>query len=154
MIRDMSLKRDNWNFFVGADRFKTNFFLQFLDPSMKDLYERHNIESTAYSRRCIYLAMWVACLCCSGDTFIQHLVTTMVAVLSLFGTMGPNTMRKILPSLEEISTPLAKKVLMVGILTTLYRLDFITNELWSKALTRNSWIPRGLDVLQPSSLYR
>ena len=27
MIRDMSIKRDNWNIFVGDPRYKTNFFL-------------------------------------------------------------------------------------------------------------------------------
>jgi len=40
-MRDRSLKKDNWNMFVGDLRYKTNFFLQFCDISTKRLYERH-----------------------------------------------------------------------------------------------------------------
>jgi len=32
-IRENSIKKDNWNLFVGDPRYKTNFFLQFTDPS-------------------------------------------------------------------------------------------------------------------------
>ena len=61
-MRDLSTKKDNLNLFVGDQRYKTNFFLQFYDRSTKILYEKHSIESCGYSARLMLGAMWVSIL--------------------------------------------------------------------------------------------
>ena len=38
IINEKTLKRDSWNMFVGESRYKTNFFLQFLDQATAALF--------------------------------------------------------------------------------------------------------------------
>jgi hypothetical protein len=35
VVRDLSLRKDNWNIYVGDPRYKTNFLLQFVDASTR-----------------------------------------------------------------------------------------------------------------------
>ena len=38
IMNEKTLKRDSWNMFVGESRYKTNFFLQFLDKTTAALF--------------------------------------------------------------------------------------------------------------------
>ena len=44
-------ERNNWNYFVGDQRFKTNFFLQFLSATTANIYELQVIAGSLYSIR-------------------------------------------------------------------------------------------------------
>lgn len=60
VMNEKTLKRDTWNMFVGEARYKTNFFLQFLDQATAALFQRQNLHSSTviYSVRCLLLAYW------------------------------------------------------------------------------------------------
>ena len=49
-------ERQNWNFFVGHERFKTNFCLQFLCQTTSKMYEAQVISGSLYSIR-----IWLIC---------------------------------------------------------------------------------------------
>ena len=58
-IREKSLRKDNWNLFVGDTKYTTNFFMQFKDSFTKKLYDRHLIQSGLYSLRLILISMCI-----------------------------------------------------------------------------------------------
>lgn len=43
--------RDNWNYFVGDNDFKTDMFLRFQEKHTKYLYHKFLLASSAYSLR-------------------------------------------------------------------------------------------------------
>lgn len=92
MLRDMSLKKDNWNLFVGDTRYKTSFFLQFLEVSTKRLYERHLLNTNIYSIRCTMLAMWFTLLFCFQNNekgtfcYWQAFLASIFLIISMLGT--------------------------------------------------------------------
>ena len=50
-MRDKTILRDNWNYFVNDEDSKTDVILRFKKPHIKNLYEKHLIASSAYSLR-------------------------------------------------------------------------------------------------------
>ena len=110
----MSLKRDNWNFFVGDPRYRTTFYLRFLDPSIRQLYDKHNLETSVYSTRCILVVICAVILYGFSEGILQGLFVTIVAVASLIGTLTPNTIRSIFYPVDFLTTILGRKVLIVS----------------------------------------
>ena len=110
------MKRDNWNFFVGDPRYRTTFYLRFLDPSIRQLYDKHNLETPVYSTRCVLAVIWAVILFGFSDdlSILQRLFVTIVAVVSLIGTLTPKTISSIFYPVEFITTVLGRKVLIVS----------------------------------------
>ena len=52
-MREKTMLRDNWNYFVNDEESKTDTILRFKKPHTKTLYEKHLIASSAYSLRII-----------------------------------------------------------------------------------------------------
>jgi hypothetical protein len=50
-MREKTMLRDNWNYFVNDEDSKTDTILRFKKPHIKSLYEKHLIASSAYSLR-------------------------------------------------------------------------------------------------------
>jgi hypothetical protein len=50
-MRERTIARDNWNYFVGDPDYKTNFFLQFKSPFISMQYSKHLIASSVFSLR-------------------------------------------------------------------------------------------------------
>ena len=91
-MRDRSLRRDNWNLFVGDSRYRTSFFMQFNDKATKSLYERHIMSSTMYSVRCLLAALWVLLTFYLGDAVTgqiskwQAFLSSVVTIVSFIGS--------------------------------------------------------------------
>jgi hypothetical protein len=49
--RDKTMYRDNWNYFVGDNDYKTDALLRFQEKHMKFQYHKFLIASSAYSLR-------------------------------------------------------------------------------------------------------
>lgn len=78
--------KDNWNIFVGDPRYKTDFFLRFLDPSTDGLYRRSLIPATKYSLRLLILVTALAFF------YVETLsMTDVYIVLALFLVAGLGT---------------------------------------------------------------
>lgn len=77
---------------MGDPRYKTNFFLRFVDKTIKSLYERHIINSAHYSIRLMVIFMFlidtfiVSCSDCSNGLF-GNLLVMCLACVSLAGTL-------------------------------------------------------------------
>jgi len=54
-MRENTLHRDNYNYYVGDKEYKTNFFLRFLSKSTKDLYIKQLNASSKLNYRAILL---------------------------------------------------------------------------------------------------
>jgi hypothetical protein len=52
-MREKTMLRENWNYFVNDEDSKTDTILRFKKPHIKSLYEKHLIASSAYSLRII-----------------------------------------------------------------------------------------------------
>ena len=50
-MRDRTIIRENWNWFVNEDDNKTDFFLRFLKPHTKNQYGKYLFAASAYSLR-------------------------------------------------------------------------------------------------------
>ena len=76
--------------FVGDARYKTNFFLQFIDVSTKHLYERHIMSTTMYSVRCIILVLWIINVffleAKEEMKYLQSFTASFITLLSLIGS--------------------------------------------------------------------
>jgi hypothetical protein len=93
VLRENSIKRDNWNMFVGDPRYKTNFFLQFLDRSTKSLYDRGLVGQAAYSIRLmvLFILFWELVLfihdeCQKDGCMGKRILVLALAIVSLLGT--------------------------------------------------------------------
>ena len=121
MLRELSLRKDNWNIYVGDPRYKTNFFLQFLDSSTKLLYEKSLLEgSPVYSLRCLLIGTWILLiwyLCYTEQLSEQApskqysltiaVFVTILAAGALFGTITNQLY------VERLNQPKIKKALIV-----------------------------------------
>lgn len=85
MLRENSIKRDNWNVFVGDPRYKTNFFLQFLDRSTRSVYERGLIGQAAYSIRLmiLFIIFWELVLFIHDECPIEGCMGKRILVLAM-----------------------------------------------------------------------
>ncbi len=61
-LRENSLKRDNFNIFVGDANFKTNFFLMFKSNHTKFMYHNQLVNFNHYSLRCLFGLLLVAAI--------------------------------------------------------------------------------------------
>ena len=92
VMRDRSLKKDNWNLFVGDARYRTTFFMRFKDKATKSLYERHIMSTTMYSVRCVLAAFWVVLTFLmseedSGEiSKWQAFFSSVITIMSLLGS--------------------------------------------------------------------
>ena len=92
VMRDRSLKKDNWNLFVGDSRYRTTFFMQFNDKATKSLYERHLMSTTIYSVRCVLAALWVLLTFYLGDAETgqvskwQAFLSSAITIVSFIGS--------------------------------------------------------------------
>ena len=50
-LLEKSQQRQNWNFFVGDQRYRTDFFLRFLTPTTARMYEIQFLSGSLYSSR-------------------------------------------------------------------------------------------------------
>jgi len=58
-MREKIILRDNWNYFVGDQEYKTDIWLRFLTPISNFVYEKYVAASCQYSQRvcfCVILA--------------------------------------------------------------------------------------------------
>lgn len=62
-LREKIMTRESWNFFVGDEDYKTNFFLQFRSPFVANVYEKHLLASSIYSMRVILFLITIINLC-------------------------------------------------------------------------------------------
>jgi hypothetical protein len=93
MMRERTMKRDSWNMFVGETRYKTNFFLRFLDHSTKAVFERQNLcqSSSLYSVRCL-LSLYTLVLyytdnpAARGSQIMRLLILILTSIISFVGT--------------------------------------------------------------------
>ena len=56
-IRDKTIHRDNWNYYVQDEDLKTDFFLRFKDSAVSQHYAKHLVSSSAYSLKVVLIAM-------------------------------------------------------------------------------------------------
>ena len=92
-IRENSLKKDNWNIYVGDCQYKTNFFLQFKNQYTKSIYENHLFNSSLYSIRILLIVMGILDIfffgyewCETEGCFFRRLFVILLAIGSLFST--------------------------------------------------------------------
>lgn len=58
-LREKTITRENWNYFVGDTEFKTDNFLRFKQPIIIQQYEKHLIASSAYSLRIVLGVLFI-----------------------------------------------------------------------------------------------
>jgi hypothetical protein len=52
-MRDKTIAKDNWNYFVADSEYKTDLLLRFKTPFIQQQYEKHLIASSMYSLRVV-----------------------------------------------------------------------------------------------------
>ena len=82
-VRENSIKKDNWNLFVGDPRYKTNFFLQFLDSSLYTLYENHILAISYYSVRFFIIFICLLDIFMLDKTVVDHSFFSRIFVVAL-----------------------------------------------------------------------
>ena len=77
---------------MGDSRYKTNFFLQFIDKFTKKLYERHLMPSALYSIRLFIMAATIYDLIVIdfAESIIGRLALIVVAMISMVATLKRN----------------------------------------------------------------
>jgi hypothetical protein len=116
VMRGLSLKKDNWNLFVGDTRYRTTFFMQFIDKSTKTLYERHIMSTTMYSVRCLLAALWVLLIFYLGDEEMgeiskwQAFVSSLITIVSFLGSKNDLGI-----SLRYLNSMRVRQVLLVSV---------------------------------------
>ena len=92
-LRENSLKKDNWNLYVGDVKYKTNFFLQFKNQFTKNIYQKHLYKSSLYSLRAMLIVMSFCELFLFGkeelgiyEWLLAKFVTILLSVLSFLAT--------------------------------------------------------------------
>lgn len=100
-MRENSIKKDNWNLFVGDVRYKTNFFLNFLDPSLKTLFDNHLLTSSLYSIRLFIILICLVDLFLLDKSIVEHSFFSRIFVISLmlcsiYATTKPARMHHLL----------------------------------------------------------
>ena len=92
VMRDRSLKKDNWNLFVGDARYRTTVLMRFKDKATKTLYERHIMSTTMYSVRCLLVALWVVLTFFMSEEETgeiskwQAFLSSVITIMSLLGS--------------------------------------------------------------------
>jgi len=56
-VRNKIISRDNWNFFNGDPDYKTDFFLRFKAPHIKEQYLKRQISVSSYSLRVLLIIL-------------------------------------------------------------------------------------------------
>ena len=56
-LRERIIARDNWNFFVSDEEYRTDFFMRFKTPFIQQQYEKSLIYSSVYSLRILLVAI-------------------------------------------------------------------------------------------------
>ena len=84
------MARDNWNYFVGEQDFKTDFLLRFKSPLTKVQYEKHLFASSVFSLRLVLTLF--ACLgmfeiLCSNVSMFSLIIKYLLPfAISLYST--------------------------------------------------------------------
>eukprot|EP00347_Sterkiella_histriomuscorum_P018326 403345932 len=93
-LREKSLKSDRWNLFVGDNRYKTNFMLQFKDRFTSILYEKSLLPNAIYSIRMFILTMAIFDLfvigydsCQLDGCLMSRSISTLLSLISIIGTL-------------------------------------------------------------------
>ena len=56
-MREKTMIRDNYNYFVGDQDYHTNHFLKFKKKHISDNYEKHLLSSSSYSLRILIVLL-------------------------------------------------------------------------------------------------
>ena len=78
--------KDNWNIFVGDERYKTNFFLKFVDKGTESLYSRSLIPSSRYSIRLLILVIAIIEAYLSYSSVVMIILIVTMCLIASFGT--------------------------------------------------------------------
>ena len=77
--------KDNWNIFVGDERYKTNFFLKFVDKGTESLYSRSLIPSSRYSIRLLILVIALIEAYLSYSSVVMIILIVTMCLIASFG---------------------------------------------------------------------